>query len=436
MQKFLKKALVFTIVTVLLTALGSSVIAVDFSKDNTGAHDSVFIAGNPDMYPLEYYDPALNKYRGVLPELYEKISEETGISFTYIYTSSQNKQEYLANNSQVDIVSAHLSSDGIKNLEEALKLEYTVNGKEYTAVVGFTSVCPEEVKTAIKGYISSMEKDQLASMTVSFVIGTGERHSVYYIECIVMAVIILVLAFLTVYFYKKLSNLKKNVLYSQQYDPQTGIYNAQFFLGMINTELSHQARTLYYATAICANHTELKKHYSDEEIAELQQYIARSLSQECGEAEFCAKDIETTFFLVFKETNREKAVNRLDILMKKLNMENGILKDEHKVKLRAGVYELSEKFESSDYIFNIAKEAFLSAEKEDELYFFATESLVIATTQKKSFQKKDMERILANGEILYYLQFIVDTDTGNIWGAEAMSRWEHPAMVFLCPASM
>ena len=433
MQKFFKKALVFTIVTVLLTALGSSVIAVDFSKDNTGAHDSVFIAGNPDMYPLEYYDPALNKYRGVLPELYEKISEETGISFTYIYTSSQNKQEYLANNSQVDIVSAHLSSDGIKNLEEALKLEYTVNGKEYTAVVGFTSVCPEEVKTAIKGYISSMEKDQLASMTVSFVIGTGERHSVYYIECIVMAVIILVLAFLTVYFYKKLSNLKKNVLYSQQYDPQTGIYNAQFFLGMINTELSHQARTLYYATAICANHTELKKHYSDEEIAELQQYIARSLSQECGETEFCAKDIDTTFFLVFKETNREKAVNRLDILMKKLNMENGILKDEHKVKLRAGVYELSEKFESSDYIFNIAKEAFLSAEKEDELYFFATESLIIATTQKKSFQKKDMERILANGEILYYLQFIVDTDTGNIWGAEAMSRWEHPRDGLLMP---
>ena len=123
MQKFLKKAIVFTIVTVLLTILGSSVLAVDFSKDNTGAHDSVFIAGNPDMYPLEYYDPALNKYRGVLPELYEKISKETGISFTYIDTSSQNQQEYLANNGQVDIVSAHLASDGIKNLEEALKLE-------------------------------------------------------------------------------------------------------------------------------------------------------------------------------------------------------------------------------------------------------------------------------------------------------------------------
>ena len=35
MQKFLKKAIVFTIVTVLLTILGSSVLAVDFSKDNT-----------------------------------------------------------------------------------------------------------------------------------------------------------------------------------------------------------------------------------------------------------------------------------------------------------------------------------------------------------------------------------------------------------------
>ena len=113
MQKFIKRAIIFTIVTILLIALGSSVFAVDFSKDNTGAHDSVFIAGNPDMYPLEYYDSALNEYRGVLPDLYEKISEETGISFTYIYSSSQNKQEYLATNGQVDIVSAYLSTDGI-----------------------------------------------------------------------------------------------------------------------------------------------------------------------------------------------------------------------------------------------------------------------------------------------------------------------------------
>ena len=434
MQKFLKKAIVFTIVTVLLTVLGSSVLAVDFSEDNTGAHDSVFIAGNPDMYPLEYYDPALNKYRGVLPELYEKISKETGISFTYIYTSSQNKQEYLANNGQVDIVSAHLASDGIKNLEEALKLEYTVDGKVYTAVAGFTSVCPEEVKTSIKGYIASMEKDQLASMTVSFVIGTGERHSIYYIECLVMAIIILVLTFLTIHFHKKFHDLRKKELYRYQYDLQTGIYNAGFFLEKVNTEISPQARKLCYATTICANQTALRKYYSDEEIAALHRYIARVLSEECDRAEFCAKDSDTTFHLIFRAVNREKATERLDILMRKLNKENGVLKDELKVKLHAGVYEFSTKFESANYIFSITKEAFNTAEREDIPFSFATDGLIIAMTHKKSFQKKDVEKMIANGEILYYLQFIVDTDTDTIWGAEAISRWEHPRDGLLMPS--
>lgn len=432
MQKFLKKAIIFTIVTILLTVLGSSVLAVDFSKDNTGAHDSVFIAGNPDMYPLEYYDSALNEYRGVLPELYKKISEETGISFTYIYSSSQNKQEYLASNGQVDIVSAYLSSDGIENLEEALKLEYTVDGKVYTAVVGFTSVCPEEVKTAVKDYISSMEKDELASMTVSFVIGTSNRQTVYYIVCIVMAVIILVLSFLAIRFYKKLSALGEKELFRRQYDPQTGIFNSKFFLEMVNTEVSPETRKVYYAATIRADHTALKKYYSDEEIAELQKYIARTLSEECGSSEYCAKDSDTSFYLMFREVSREKASERLDALMHKLNDKNGILNDDYKVSLHAGVYDLSEKFESSDYVFSIAKEAFSAAEKEDTAYAFATDELISAMKQKESLQK-EVAKAIKNGEILYYLQFIVDTDTNTIWGAEAISRWEHPRDGLLMP---
>lgn len=432
MQKFIKRAIIFTIVTILLIALGSSVFAVDFSKDNTGAHDSIFIAGNPDMYPLEYYDSALNEYRGVLPDLYEKISEETGISFTYIYSSSQNKQEYLATNGQVDIVSAYLSTDGIENLEEALKLDFTVDGKVYTAMVGFTSVCPEEVKTAIKDYIASMENDALASMTVSFVIGTNNRQTIYYIVCIVMAAIILVLAFLAIRFYKKLSILGEKELYREQYDSQTGIYNSKFFLGLVNTEISPETRRVYYAAIISADHMALKKYYSEEEIPELQNYIARTISEECGNQEYCAKGTDTSFLFMFKEVSRDKAAARLDELMRKLNTENGILNDDYKVSLHAGVYELSEKFESSDYVFNIANEACIMAEKEDVPYSFATEELIAAMKQKEKLQK-EVAQAIKNGEILYYLQFIVDTDTNTIWGAEAISRWEHPRDGLLMP---
>jgi hypothetical protein len=66
----------------------------------------VFVAGNPDLYPIEYFDEKTKRYDGVLPRLYERISHETGIDFTYIYFSSENQQAYLAKNKQGDMVSA------------------------------------------------------------------------------------------------------------------------------------------------------------------------------------------------------------------------------------------------------------------------------------------------------------------------------------------
>ena len=432
MQKFFKKATILIIVTMLFSILVCSASAVDFSKDNTGAHDSVFIAGNPDMYPLEYYDPVLNEYRGVLPELYEKISQETGISFTYIYSSSQNKQEYLVSNGQVDIVSAYLTSDQIGSIEEALKIEYTVDGKVYTAVVGFTDVCPVEVKTAIKNYIASMDEDELTSMTVSFVIGTSNNQSLYYTIGIIAALIILVLACLAAIFYKKFRALAKIGRFYRQYDPLTGIYNAKFFLETISKKISPRARTIYYATTIRADHTALKKYYSDDEIAELQKYVARTLSEECGTNEYCAKATDTSFHLIFKEVNREKACERLDALVHKLNTENGILNDDYRVNLHAGVYRLTEEIEASDYVFSITQEAVHTAEAENIPYVFATDEF-IATMKQRAMLQKDVARGIKNGEILYYLQFIIDTDTNTIWGAEAISRWEHPKYGLLMP---
>ena len=41
--------------------------------------DTIYIAGDPDMYPIEYYDVRAKEYKGILPELYKKISNESGI---------------------------------------------------------------------------------------------------------------------------------------------------------------------------------------------------------------------------------------------------------------------------------------------------------------------------------------------------------------------
>ena len=79
---------------------------VYFSKENSGDSNTVYIAGNPNLYPLERYNEKTGEYEGVLPNLFKAISEETGIDFTYVYTGAENKQETLAKNNQADILSA------------------------------------------------------------------------------------------------------------------------------------------------------------------------------------------------------------------------------------------------------------------------------------------------------------------------------------------
>ena len=71
----------------------------------------VFVAGNPDKYPFEYYSDETGRYEGVMPEIYSRIAQDSGYTFEYIDAGGSNKQEHLAKNRQADIISIHLKND-------------------------------------------------------------------------------------------------------------------------------------------------------------------------------------------------------------------------------------------------------------------------------------------------------------------------------------
>ena len=95
--------------------------AVEYTKEPTGGK-TVYVAGNPDMYPIEYYDSDSKTYKGILPDLYKEISESTGLDFTYIRSGSKNEQNRLAKNRQAEIISAHIKGE-IEELYKALGIE-------------------------------------------------------------------------------------------------------------------------------------------------------------------------------------------------------------------------------------------------------------------------------------------------------------------------
>ena len=84
-------ALFFAVITACLPVYS----AVYTAPYDYGEADTVYVAGNPNAYPLEYYSEEDKAFCGVFPDILKAVSEKTNISFTYISASDKNRQKEL-----------------------------------------------------------------------------------------------------------------------------------------------------------------------------------------------------------------------------------------------------------------------------------------------------------------------------------------------------
>ena len=65
---------------------------------DASARETLLISGNADLYPIESYDRSRECYVGLLPELYERLSEQTGYDLVYLPYSKNTTQAQQAEN--------------------------------------------------------------------------------------------------------------------------------------------------------------------------------------------------------------------------------------------------------------------------------------------------------------------------------------------------
>ena len=65
----------------------------------------IYVAGNPDLYPAEYYDPKAAGYQGAIPDFLRAFAEEYGYDLRYLRPGEEDLREELAKNQQVDVIS-------------------------------------------------------------------------------------------------------------------------------------------------------------------------------------------------------------------------------------------------------------------------------------------------------------------------------------------
>lgn len=430
-----RKWLLLPLLLAALIALSSLLMGnVYFSKENGGDSNTVFIAGNPDLYPLEYYNEKTGEYEGVLPDIFRAISEDSGIDFTYVYAGMANHQVTLAKNNQVDVLSAmvvgKVPSEYLSG--SVLLLTFTIEGQSYEAHIGFTAVCEESVRSAIIGYLSNLPEDTLTDMAISYVMENPDSTAVPAIVWWLIGSVVFLLLVVIVILSAVNSKLRDQHTEGMMYESKTGLYNQDYILKSLTKLVPIHSQEIYYLAYISVNKEKLLRYYGKETAEAVAKYVADVLRESCGEREYCARLGDVAFAFVFCCESYSLAEERVKSLMERLNVENSHKNEDYGMHVRAGVHALQFRLPEGQSPFEISQEAFEWAENHGADYCFSSDELVRARSRKMMLQKETAKAV-RKGEILYYLQYVVNAKTGEVAGAEAISRWQHPREGLLMP---
>ena len=404
--------------------------------EEAGPADCVYIAGNPDLYPIEYYDSEQQCYRGILPELLGMVAEDTGISFAYVNAGSEDSRLEMARNSQVEMVTAFRRGEFSRMVLPVQRTVLTTetDGRETAICVGFTGIIKEDQRERIVEALEAIPEEDKTTLAISFTMGQEPQvgwEETHLAGVVALAAVAVTLITVGIIRGGKRKKSQKNAML----DPLTGLGNAQCYEVRFRDVTADRVRDLYYVGYLAWEDAKAKELLSPKEQEEVQQIAAHQLASHISGTEFLCRMADGVFAVVYHCSNREEAADRMGEMILSLKKYLAEFRQEYTGLFRAGICPLEENPDcDARGALYYARQGWQHAHKKDELFAFSTRELQKQNSRNEQL-RQDIDRALANGEIKAYLQFIVDNRTGEICGAEVLSRWEHPELGVMRPGT-
>ena len=142
---------------------------------DASARETLLISGNADLYPIESYDRSRECYVGLLPELYERLSEQTGYDLVYLPYSKNTTQAQQAENRQADIISAYPSGtvDSGAMRRQVLLCTIEHDGAERAIYVGFTNALTPERAGALAQALEDLSGAESIGVLTDYMNSSG-----------------------------------------------------------------------------------------------------------------------------------------------------------------------------------------------------------------------------------------------------------------------
>ena len=400
---------------------------------DASARETLLISGNADLYPIESYDRGRECYVGLLPELYERLSEQTGYDLVYLPYSKNTTQAQQAENRQADIISAYPSGtvDSGAMCRQVLLCTIEHDGTERAIYVGFTNALTPELAGALSQALEDLSGAESIGVLADYMNSSGaEAYRTRWLITLaaLIAAMLAAAVALIVFARKKRAEQKTNALI----DPRYGIGNDGYYLNCMETLIPAPLRSIVYVFCIGCDMPSLERRFGEAEREEIFSRAAEYLRLDCGREEYLACVGRGMFALVCQCGSREAAQQRAEGLIRGLDGYLAGFRAEYAGAFRAGICSLSENPDcSAEAALYNARQGCAHAFRTETPCAFSTRGMIDESEQLERL-RGSMSKAVEKGEFEPYLQFVVDR-AGTVVGAEAVSRWQNPEEGLLKP---
>lgn len=392
----------------------------------------IYVAGNPDAYPLEYYDDDTGTYEGIIPQMLRSFSENSGYEILYYNADGEDRRSEYDKNNQVDILSGYMQGDEAPqgNLYASL-FSVERDGELYTYRIYFTDAAPQTLVSDLSEYLSKISEQQVAGMLIDSSVQPvdykGLNLLIVAVLCVIIALLCVAAAMLAKY-KKKLRRAEKD----SETDELTGLGNSEYLNRYYKQYVNDKNRILYQMIYFFVDTERLQRLTTSDETDEFVRYCAVLLSEYAGDSDILARVSDRGFVMLKLSSDAAGEHAWLETLLERVGMYSQLHNKPFETKMFAGIYPMqAEDQDLSEPIFQATQSAY-EAMKTDAGYIVCTNEMKQKFIREKQLQAS-IDRAFERNEFQLYLQFYVDSNSLKILGGEALSRWNHPQRGVLQP---
>lgn len=406
---------------------------VSAATDNFAQAGAVYVAGNPDCYPIEYYDAGRKCYSGVLPRLLEDISEASGVDFVYINAGAQDRRAEMAENRQAELISGCLLgkdrfASGVKTGDALFAV--TLDGKTYDVAFAYTEIASQALRTLIEDYAAGLPAGEMARRVATFAAEQG-RQAVPLWVWLVMAGICAALAAIAIWAAVAMRRRSRRSEAAQQLDPGTGAWNRRRFAEQFALSVSDGIRPLCYLIYLRFDLGRVNEYYGKDEAEELLRYTKDVIERRTEQPDFFARVSGGGFAVLGQHTAQEQAEAWTRAMLDELNEYGEKFGRDYAPEYHAGIYALRSHATCETALY-AAEQGCRYAEREGLPCVLCDEQMLRASREQEKL-RRDVIRAVEDRAFYCYLQPILHADTQTVYGAELLSRWHHPELGVLMP---